>query len=128
MRTLDLIVVHCSDSDHAHHDNVETIRGWHVDERGFNDIGYHRVITKDGTAHTGRELETIGAHALGYNLRSVGICLTGKYYFSEKQFKALRIMVNNLKQIYPTITRVIGHCDVSDKTCPNFDYKKVLGL
>ena len=100
-RLINLIVLHCSDSDHPHHDNVETIRKWHT-ERGFtgpdgvegteDDIGYHFVITKDGTVHAGRPVEAVGAHVHGHNANSIGICLTGKTrsQFTPAQFRSLR--------------------------------------
>ena len=37
-RRVDRIFLHCSASDVPAHDNVETIRKWHLD-RGFDDIG-----------------------------------------------------------------------------------------
>ena len=126
MRDINLIIIHCSDSDYAHHDNVHTIREWHL-ERGFSNIGYHYVITKDGKRNKGRSIGIPGAHAKGFNRNSVGICLTGRHKFSEKQFNSLRVLVNYLNVKYPdTKGNVIGHCDVSNKTCPNFDYKRVL--
>ena len=125
MRDINLIIIHCSDSDIKSHDNPETIRKWHVEERGFNDIGYHYVITKDGKRWPGRREAVPGAHARGHNANSLGICLTGRKKFSEKQRNSLKVLVNKLLVKYPG-SKVIGHCEVSDKTCPNFDYKKVL--
>lgn len=128
MRNIDLIVIHCSDSDHPHHDNIDIIRQWHTQERGFNDVGYHFVITKNGGIQFGRPIDKMGAHALRYNRNSIGICLTGKHTFSEHQYDTLRKLVSSLKIILPGKQDVKGHCELSSKTCPNFDYKKVLNL
>ena len=81
MRELKKIIVHCTDSDNEKHDNIETIRKWHVEENGWKDIGYHYVITKDGSVHQGRELSEVGAHCTGHNMFSIGIALTGKSNF-----------------------------------------------
>lgn len=51
-------------------------------DRGFNEIGYHYFIRKDGTVETGRDLSQpgrfeVGAHSRGENSQSVGICFEG---------------------------------------------------
>lgn len=122
MRGVDLVVIHCSDSDHAHHDNIKIIENWHK-ERGFKKIGYHYVITKDGKIHQGREEQEIGAHAQGYNKRSIGICLTGKNKFTEAQFETLEKLVKDICERYAIQKQdVLAHNELNpDKTCPNFD-------
>lgn len=123
MRNINSIILHCSDSDVKSHDNTATIRKWHVDERGFTDIGYHYIITKDGTIHECRPEKKAGAHAKGWNGKSLGICLTGKEMFSPDQIESLIILIKFLKKKYRGVKKVLGHCEVSSKTCPNFDYK-----
>jgi N-acetylmuramoyl-L-alanine amidase len=56
--------------------SVEGIRDFHVRVNGWRDIGYHFVVTKDGTVHTGRPLTQAGAHTQGAN-DTVGVCVTG---------------------------------------------------
>ena len=110
------VIIHCSDSDHAHHDNLETIRKWHVEENGWADIAYHFVLTKDGNIHCARDLALVGAHCKGQNHDSIGICLTGKHEFSKEQFEALRVCMNSLYVVYPNLAdnRVFGHHDFDD--------------
>ena len=52
------------------------IRKYHVEHNGWQDIGYHRVIRKDGTVEQGRSLLHAGAHTEGAN-DTWGICVTG---------------------------------------------------
>lgn len=126
MREINKIIVHCSDSNVKSHDNIETIRGWHVKERGYSDIGYHYVITQDGVIHEGRPLSIAGAHAYGHNTGSIGICLTGKSVFTQRQHVALSGLLFGLKQAFDIKpSNIIGHYDVSIKTCPNFDVPKI---
>ena len=47
MRKINLIVIHCSDTYARMDIGVNEIRQWHL-QRGFNDIGYHYVIRRDG--------------------------------------------------------------------------------
>ena len=65
MRKINLIVIHCSDTYARMDIGVNEIRQWHL-QRGFNDIGYHYVIRRDGAIEQGRPIEKPGAHAAGY--------------------------------------------------------------
>lgn len=73
MREVQKHIIHCSDSTFG---DVAEIRRWHI-ARGFNDVGYHFVIRRDGEVEMGRTLETIGAHCKGHNTNSIGTCLVG---------------------------------------------------
>lgn len=137
MRKIDTIFVHCSDSDIPGHDNIKTIREWHT-QRGFtgpdgvagthDDIGYHYVITKDGTLHKGRPEKNVGAGVLGHNKNSIHICLTGRHDFTEAQFKTLiKILSSTLKTYNLDWDSVKPHNEVDiKKTCPNFDVKALI--
>lgn len=138
-RLVNLIVLHCSDSDNPKHDNIETIRKWHT-ERGFkgpdgiedtqDDIGYHFVITKDGKLHEGRSMESIGAHVKGHNENSIGICLTGqsKSQFTDKQFRTARKLIDSLFRHYGLNWKNVRLHNQLDpnKTCPNFKLSEVV--
>lgn len=124
MRDLHKIIVHCSASDKTEHDNIETIRKWHVVENGWDEIGYHYVITRDGTVNMTRELRKVGAHCVGHNLDSIGICLTGHFTFTPDQFFSLAWLINDLLNDNPSIAEVRPHNYYNkDKTCPNFELR-----
>lgn len=127
MRRIVFIVLHCSDSDVAAHDNPQTIEEWHL-ARGFTAIGYHFVITQDGVVHTARPEHITGAHCKGHNANSIGICLTGRHKFSGKQFASLKELCKGLCQKYGLEkTDILGHCDLSkSKTCPNFGHREII--
>jgi N-acetylmuramoyl-L-alanine amidase len=124
MRQINKIILHCSASGIASHDNIQTIANWHT-ERGFLDIGYHYVIVKNGSVYEGRPLEAVGAHCRGQNHDSVGICLTGLDYFTSEQFSSLRDLVKHLLSRFNlTSDRVRLHSQYdTKKTCPNFTLK-----
>jgi N-acetyl-anhydromuramyl-L-alanine amidase AmpD len=145
MRTINLIVIHCSATEQGQDYSVDTIRSWHK-KRGFKDIGYHFVIHLDGSIEAGRGVEEMGAHAKGYNANSIGICYIGgvkskKPYDTrtEAQIHALRRIVETLQIIYPR-SAVVGHRDLSVdlngdgvvsknewmKSCPSFEVKTEL--
>lgn len=158
-RPISLIVIHCSASPNGDslfrgragepgfRTPVQAIDAWHK-ARGFHRkpefvarhnasltaIGYHFVVYTSGVIATGRHLDEIGAHATGFNQKSVGVCLVGTDAFTAEQWAALRLLVEALRLTYPG-ARVVGHRDLSPdldkdgkvernewtKTCPGFD-------
>ena len=76
MRTINLIVIHCSatreDKDFTEYDLDVCHR-----RRGFNGAGYHFYIRKNGDIKSTRPIEKVGAHAKGFNRESIGICYEG---------------------------------------------------
>jgi N-acetyl-anhydromuramyl-L-alanine amidase AmpD len=121
MRGIDLIVVHCSDSDNPAHDDVSVINQWHL-ERGFSGVGYHYFIKNNGDIQKGRPDEKIGAHVKGCNKSSLGVCLHGRKRFTKEQFKSLQTLLVKLIIEYGlTSTSVKEHNKLDKtKTCPNF--------
>lgn len=122
MRTIDEIIVHCSDSDLVAHDSAAVIEEWHK-QRGFSSIGYHYVITKKGIEF-GRPVDIKGAHCKGHNEKSIGICVTGRDWFTTKQSDNLKLLVGILKHAFPTINKVTPHNRYDKtKTCPKFKHE-----
>lgn len=127
-RKVHRVFIHCSASDYAHHDNVATMRKWHL-ARGFNDVGYHFFIRKDGTVEYGRDIEKTPAAQKGHNLNTLAICLHGlkEEKFTQAQFETLNKLASQIEHNYDNIS-FHGHCEVSKKACPVFNYRKVLDL
>tara|TARA_R110002167_G_C12706374_1_gene654688 strand:- start:8103 stop:8489 length:387 start_codon:yes stop_codon:yes gene_type:complete len=118
------IVIHCSDSPNGREDTAEDIHRWHK-ERGWDGIGYHYVIERKGKLVNGRPEYWQGAHASGHNKNSLGVCLIGTDKFTIEQWSILENLVRKLLIKYPQ-SKIIGHNEVSDKTCPGFDVQKWL--
>lgn len=118
------LVIHCSDTDDNKNLTSIDIHKMHL-EFGWDGIGYHKVITRNGTIENGRPEYWKGAHVFGKNEISLGVCLIGRKSFTELQFNALETTLISWKKNYPR-AKIIGHCDaiVTHKTCPNFDVKK----
>lgn len=145
MREIKEIYVHCSYSPFG---DAELIRSWHK-ERGWRDIGYHKVILngyskstkeayvseKDGLVEDGRPIEQSGAHAAGHNKYSIGVCIIGKVQddYTPKQMHSLIILLFDLTKEYDlSIDDIYGHyeIDTHGKTCPNMDmesFRQILG-
>ena len=126
-RHINRVFIHCSASDNPDHDDVSVIRKWHVEERGWSDVGYHFFIKKDGTIQRGRNIEVKPAAQKGHNYMTIAICLSGEDHFTHKQKRSLSRLCEEINRQHEVTFH--GHCEVDKgKTCPNFNYKKTLGL
>ena len=131
MRKLTEIIVHCSATPEGRDFTVADITRWHR-QRGFRTIGYHYVVYRDGSVHTGRQEGEIGAHCTGHNAYSIGICYIGglaadgktaKDTRTPEQRKALLMLLRRLRAKYPN-AKIHGHRDFAAKACPSFDATK----
>ena len=58
---------------------IRGIQAYHMDTRGWCDIGYHFLVTDDGQVYEGRPLHFNGAHVGGHNSGNIGISFVGCY-------------------------------------------------
>lgn len=147
IRAITAIVIHCSASPNGRSlftgqagrpgfvTPVMEIDRWHR-ERGFKRsdaarakinkslccIGYHYLVYTNGAIAAGRGEDEVGAHAHGFNAKSLGVCLIGTSKFTPVQWEALRELMRVLVNRYPQ-ARVLGHRDLPNvaKECPGFD-------
>ena len=124
LRTIDRVVIHHSASSSVTTKKSDLER-WHK-ERGFLEIGYHKVIERDGTVADGRDEGSDGAHAKGANLNSLGICVAGDFEVeipTSAQIAALEsVLVGWCRQYGLTEAHIFGHTNVPGGTtktlCP----------
>lgn len=128
MRNIRKIIIHCTATPEGRKVSVEQVTQWHK-ARGFRTIGYHYLIGLDGTVHVGRDESEVGAHCLGQNAHSIGVCYVGgidrdtlqpKDTRTDAQRRALRQLVASLRKRFPGVT-VHGHREFAAKACPCFD-------
>lgn len=141
MRPLNEIIVHCTAThpdfmeSRKMADKVAEIRRWHVEGRGWSDIGYHYLIDRDGSVMEGRPIERTGAHVKGHNTGTIGVSLFGGHGSSENdrfednftpaQDFALRQLLHKLQRQYG-IKKVTGHNQYAAKACPGFNVPRWL--
>lgn len=132
IQQVNYLVVHCAATKPSMDIGVKEIDKWHR-ERGFFKVGYHVVIRRDGRIEYGRAQDEIGAHARGFNSKSLAVCLVGgvndnlkaENNFTPEQFIALRYQLALWKLKYPE-AEILGHRDLPkvSKECPSFDVKE----
>jgi hypothetical protein len=118
-------------------EKVAEIKRWHVEERGWRDIGYHRVIDRDGRIAVGRSLWEIGAHVVEKNRGTVGVCLLGGHgssandgfedHFTPAQRASLESYLRELSEL-TELKRLSGHNEYSAKACPGFNVRSEFNL
>lgn len=147
MKKIKYVIVHESESTWG---CASIIRQWHI-ERGFRDIGYNVVVLNghissdnfympslNGSIEIGRpfdgdsfiEENEQGAHALGYNAESFGVCMIGKSgQFTSAQTKnLLNLLTDLINQYQIRVDDILGHYETRSgreqgKTCPDMDMR-----
>jgi len=105
----------------------EKINEWHrqrwnfVSSLGFF-IGYHYYIEKSGKSYQGRRDNEEGAHTIGYNTQSLGICCQGNFeieFPTTEQINTLKKLLEDKSQKYLiSKTNIKGHSEISPTLCP----------
>lgn len=111
------------------HQKVAEIRRWHVEERGWSDIGYHLIIDTDGTITPGRAFSRIGAGVAGHNRGVIHVCLIGGHggastdrfrdHYSLLQFTSAMYVIADVG-MKTDLKLLSGHNDYANKGCPCF--------
>lgn len=147
MRTINLIVVHCSATREDREYTPAQLERDHL-ARGFISTGYNYYIRRSGEIVSMRPIEQIPAHVKGFNRNSLGICYEGGLDTkgvphdtrTPEQKEALLILLKLLKIRFPG-ARICGHRDLSPdrngdgkitpdewlKVCPCFNAEEEYG-
>nr|CAI5819937.1 unnamed protein product [Callosobruchus analis] len=103
--------------------SVRSIQRYHMENNGWEDIGYNFMIGGDGNIYECRGWGVHGAHDPRHNSKSIGICLFGNFEETkplDAQLKALKKLIscaastNKVTQDY----RIIGHKQSKPTLCP----------
>jgi N-acetylmuramoyl-L-alanine amidase len=110
---------------------MRAIQRWHL-ARGWATIGYHFVVSPSGRIFRGRPVDRLGAHVLGHNAGTVGICLMGNFQTERPTPAALRSLEHTCRRLVPGGAGVplLGHRDHRGHTssaCPGRHLVSYLG-
>ncbi|KAF8788821.1 Peptidoglycan-recognition protein LB like protein [Argiope bruennichi] len=112
----------CNDFDSCSR-MMRAIQNFHMDDRGWDDIGYNYLIGGDGRVYVGRGWNRVGAHTYGFNKIGIAFSLMGD--FTKKA--PSDIMLNVTKQMIKcaedgdyvkTDYKLHGHRDARCTECP----------
>lgn len=127
MQTVEKIIIHHTERNN---DFPLFAKLRHKYLRGWEDVGYHYLIgnkrpfTKDGKIYSGRNETLEGAHTLGQNKNSLGVCLIGNFDKnppSKKQLESLlSLLKEKISQYKIHIKNIRGHNEFPEvtKSCP----------
>lgn len=105
--------------DTSHH-TAQMMEEWHL-AKGWEGLGYQYVIHKDGIIWLGRPEYRNGAHTVGYNEQSIGICLAGNFDATlptDAQVKTLTQLLKDLMLKYKIgIENIVPHRKFANKSC-----------
>ncbi len=126
-----LIIHHCGGSDSnplldTSNQTFEDVNEYHRQKWDFKSslgyyIGYHYFIEKDGKMTQGRADTDEGAHTIGYNLKSLGICLAGNFDVTlptEAQIGSLKWILRDKTTEYDiSMSNIVPHRKFASKSC-----------
>lgn len=124
-----IIIHHSATADGSTLNDFNAIRNYHINTNKWNDIGYHWVIEYDNgiKVKQGRKENVTGAHTLGYNEKSIGICVVGNFDKTQPTVEQMTVLKNLITDIYKRYGRlpIHYHNEFANKTCPGkFFYDK----
>lgn len=110
--------------------DVESIDAYHK-SLGWEGIGYHYYIRKNGDIFSGRPELMAGAHTQKHNVGTLGICFEGNFEnesMNQVQEDAGIDLICYLVDKYPMIEKISKHNDYSVTACPGryFPYQDII--
>lgn len=124
MRKINTIVIHHS----GNHDTKEKIKQLHIEEYGWDDIGCHYMISREGYILDGRPVHQIGAHVKGFNQDSIGIDFLGNFDIDKptdsQSLAMLKFIKALMKKYNIPIENIKAHKDFPGvkKSCPGKNF------
>jgi len=126
MNTLEYIIVHHTGgtdkdplADTSNHTAAQV--DFYHKSKGWDGIGYNWFIEKDGRTVKGRDEAKTGAHTIGYNEKSIGICLAGNFdktLPTAPQVESLaKLLQEKMLQYKIPVDKIIPHRTFANKTC-----------
>jgi N-acetyl-anhydromuramyl-L-alanine amidase AmpD len=137
MRTVNLIVIHCSATKCNRRFTVNDLENCHNARFHNKGVGYHYYIERDGQVFQTRSEDEVGMHARHYNAHSIGICYEGGLDENGQpcdtrtpaQTERLTDLLTILHKMFPN-AKIVGHRNLpgtTPKACPCFNAHEVFG-
>lgn len=125
MRDIKEIIIHHSATKDSGTVSWQAIRRYHIETKGWSDIGYHfgvELVNDRYEVLVGRPLRKAGAHTVGHNEHSVGVCFIGDFDNESpcnNQFdEGAKLVVSLLDLFGLKADAIHGHSEFAAKSCP----------
>lgn len=136
--TVGFLIVHHSAGTNTSTDWAAVVRSiwdYHVNVRGWDDIGYNWLVDPNGVLYEGRGDDKLGAHFCGTNGGTMGVCMMGDFTNVTPTasaigrledllaWKSCDVDIDPLETAFHpssglTIHRISGHRDGCATSCP----------
>lgn len=99
---------------------VRAIQDFHMDTRGWADIGYNFLVDDAGRIYEGRGWLVIGAQATGHNTSGIGVCYIGMNSPTDAAKHSIRAMYDEANHLAGRTLAKHGHGQLSQNntSCP----------
>jgi hypothetical protein len=118
------IVIHHSLTKDGQTVDWDGIKHYHMQEKGWSDIGYHAGVERingELTTLTGRPIDMVGAHTIGHN-DTLGICIVGNFDQAppdeELLTYAAQVTAGYLRLAGLPVESIHRHHEYAEKSCP----------
>lgn len=121
------IIIHHSLTKDGDTLDWQAIRRYHVEHNGWATVGYHygiEVVNSEVEILVGRLMTRWGAHCLGYNQRSLGICVVGNFDEAKPSAKIWETAIELTQSLMDCLRippdHVLGHREAAkdSRSCP----------
>ena len=112
MKKITEIILHCSATPEGKDYRAKDIDRWHK-ANGWKMIGYNYVIDLDGKVEDGRPLYMSGAHTVGHNSNSIGICYIGGVTNDGKQKAKDTRTMQQKESMYALVHQLLANLNLS---------------
>ena len=104
--------------------NIQGTQNYHMDSKGWNDIGYNFLIGEDGRIYEGRGFYRMGAHCSNWNGNTLGFSIMGDFSFklpNQVAIDAAYQLINYMERksfVNRDCYEFSGHRDHGSTLCP----------
>jgi hypothetical protein len=129
--TTDTIVLHHAQASRC---TIVDIDRWHREDNHWEGgCGYHFLVSKDCKIYEGRPIDIEGAHCVGWNHRSIGICFEGDFNQEKmslgQEQKGIEL-IRWIRDKYKMPLRILRHKDANPGSteCPGENFRNIIIL
>lgn len=107
--------------------HMRQLQNFHMDSRGWSDIGYNFLIFPSGNVYEGRGKRKLGAHTTGHN-SDCGISFVGNFETEKPTAQAIGSFYQLRGKLGIERGLMFPHCRTFSTSCPGKNIRAALKL